>query len=262
VKLETLNFEVDAGLATLTLNRPAAANAMNPQMAAEIAEVAVVCDDDPRVRAVLITGTGRFFCAGGDLGVFSASGDGAKSLIKKMAGDLHIGLSRLARGRAPVIAAVNGTAAGAGLSLLMACDMAIAGEGAAFTMAYTRAGLSPDGGSTFFMPRRIGDRRARELMLTNRVLNAAEALEWGIVNRVVPDTEVMSSAIALARELAVGPTLAFGAVKSLLAGTFDESLETQMELEARTIAELSVSEDGREGMSAFLEKREAKFKGA
>jgi 2-(1,2-epoxy-1,2-dihydrophenyl)acetyl-CoA isomerase len=258
---ETLLFEVVDGVAAITLNRPESANAMNPRMAAELAEAAILVDDDPAVRAVVITGAGRMFCAGGDLGAFAEAGDGVKSLIKKMAGDLHMGLSRLARGNAPVIAAANGTAAGAGMSLVVACDLAIAAQSAAFTMAYTRAGLAPDGSSTFFMPRRIGDRRARELMLTNRVLSAAEALDWGLVNQVVPDDAVVDTATALARELAAGPTLAFGAVKTLLNGSFDQGLEAQMELEARAIAELSVSADGREGIRAFLEKRKPDFKG-
>jgi 2-(1,2-epoxy-1,2-dihydrophenyl)acetyl-CoA isomerase len=261
MNFETLLLEVSDGVATVTLNRPEGANAMNPRMAVELAEAAILCDDDPAVRAVVITGTGRMFCAGGDLGEFAAAGEGAKSLIKKMAGDLHMGLSRLARGSAPVIAAVNGTAAGAGFSLVMACDLAIAAESAKFTMAYTRAGLSPDGSSTFYMPRKIGDRRARELMLTNRLLNATEAQAWGIVNEVVPDDAVLERARALALELAAGPTLAFGAVKELLNGSFDQTLESQMELEARAIAELSVSADGQEGINAFVSKRKPEFRG-
>ena len=258
---ETLLFQVSDGVATITINRPEAANAMNPLMAVELSEVAIVCDDDPSIRAVVITGTGRLFCAGGDLGVFAEAGDRLKSLIKKMAGDLHMGLSRLARGHAPVIAAVNGPAAGAGMSLVMACDLAIAAERAVFTMAYTRAGLAPDGSSTFYMPRKIGDRRSRELMLTNRVLTAPEALDWGVVNRVVADDELPVAASELARDLADGPTLAYGAVKALLNGTFDQTLESQMELEARAIADLSVTRDGQEGISAFLEKRKPKFRG-
>ena len=258
---ETLLFQVSDGVATITINRPEAANAMNPLMAVELSEVAIVCDDDPSIRAVVITGTGRLFCAGGDLSVFAEAGDRLKSLIKKMAGDLHMGLSRLARGHAPVIAAVNGTAAGAGMSLVMACDLAIAAERAVFTMAYTRAGLAPDGSSTFYMPRKIGDRRSRELMLTNRVLTAPEALDWGVVNRVVADDELPVAASELARDLADGPTLAYGAVKALLNGTFDQTLESQMELEARAIADLSVTRDGQEGISAFLEKRKPKFRG-
>ena len=261
MEFETLLYEVSDGVATITINRPDAANAMDPQMALDLSQVGILCDDDPAVRAVLITGAGRMFCAGGDLGTFAEAGMARKSIIKKMAGDLHMGLSRLARGNAPVIAAVNGTAAGAGMSLVMACDLAVAAESAVFTMAYTRAGLVPDGSSTFFMPRRIGDRRARELMLTNRVLKADEARDWGIVNEVVADDRVLERAQTLARELAAGPTLAFGAVKTLLNGTFDQSLESQMELEARAIAELSVSADGEEGITAFVEKRKPEFRG-
>ena len=129
---------------------------------------------------------------------------------------LHLALSRLARNAAPVIAAVNGTAAGAGFSLLMAADLAIAAESAVMTMAYTNAGLSPDGSSTYYMPRKIGDRRARELMLTNRVLNAREALDWGVVNQVVADADVLDAAHKLAQKLAQGPTQAYGQVKALL----------------------------------------------
>ncbi len=262
MSFETLLYEVSDGVATITINRPEGANAMNPQMALELAEVGIRCDDNPAVRAVVITGAGRMFCAGGDLGVFvKKTGMARKSLLKKMAGDLHMGLSRLARGNAPVIAAVNGTAAGAGMSLVMACDLVVAAESAVFTMAYTRAGLAPDGSSTFYMPRKIGDRRTRELMLTNRVLKASEAEGWGIVNEVVPDGEALARAQSMARELSVGPTLAFGAVKTLLNGTFDQTLESQMELEARAIAELSVSADGDEGISAFVEKRQPQFKG-
>ena len=259
---DTLLFAVADGVATITINRPDAANAMSPQCAAELADVALRCDDDPAVRAVVITGAGRMFCAGGDLGAFASAGEGSKSLLKKMAGDLHMGLSRFARMSAPVIGAVNGTAAGAGFSLVMACDLAVAAESAVFTMAYTNAGLSPDGGSTFYMPRKIGDRRTRELMLTNRVLKAPEALAWGIVNDVVPDAEVLDRATKLAGRLAAGPTLAFGAVKNLLNGSFDQTLESQMELEARSIGEMSATADGQEGIRAFLEKRKPGFRGA
>ncbi|MDA1075446.1 MAG: enoyl-CoA hydratase-related protein [Proteobacteria bacterium] len=259
---ETLLFDVAQGVATVTLNRPEAGNAMSPACAREINDVSILIDDDPRIRAVVLTGTGRMFCAGGDLGAFAAAGAGAQSLMKKMTGDLHLGLSRLARCKAPVLAAVNGTAAGAGFSLVMACDLAVAAQSAVFTMAYTRAGLSPDGSSTFYMPRKIGDRRTRELMLTNRLLNANEALEWGIVNQVVADDQVLSTTLALAGTLADGPTLAYAAVKSLLNGSFDQTLESQMELEARAISSLALTADGQEGMHAFLEKRKPQFKGA
>jgi len=261
VSYETLDFSVAAGVATITLNRPANMNAMSPQMGAELHAAALQIDANQDVRAVVLTGAGKVFCAGGDLGEFAAAGDGARTLIMKMTGDLHLALSRLARNAAPVIAAVNGTAAGAGFSLLMAADLAIAAESAVMTMAYTNAGLSPDGSSTYYMPRKIGDRRARELMLTNRVLSAAEALDWGVVNRVVADDQVLDEAQQLAAKLAQGPTQAYGQVKALLDGSFNQSLESQMELEARGIAAMISGPDGQEGLHAFLEKRKPQFTG-
>jgi 2-(1,2-epoxy-1,2-dihydrophenyl)acetyl-CoA isomerase len=258
---QSLIFDVAEGVATITLNRPNNMNAMSPLMGAELHQVALEIDADKSVRAVVLTGTGKVFCAGGDLGEFAAAGEGARTLIMKMTGDLHLALSRLARNSAPVIAAVNGTAAGAGFSLLMAADLAIAAESAVMTMAYTNAGLSPDGSSTYYMPRKIGDRRARELMLTNRVLSAAEALDWGVVNQVVPDAEVVATAQKLAAKLAAGPTQAYGRVKALLDSSFDHSLESQMELEARAIADMIGSKDGQEGLHAFLAKRKPQFTG-
>lgn len=258
---ETLKFNVADGVATITLSRPDSMNAMSPEMATELHDAALAIDANSDVRAVILTGADKVFCAGGDLGAFAAAGAGARTLIMKMTGDLHLALSRLARNAAPVIAAVNGTAAGAGFSLLMAADLAIAAESAVMTMAYTNAGLSPDGSSTYYMPRKIGDRRTRELMLTNRVLTSAEALDWGVVNQVVADDEVLPAAQKLAAKLASGHTRAHGEVKALLDGSFDQSLESQMELEARAIAGLVTTSDGQEGLHAFLEKRKPQFSG-
>ncbi len=259
---ETLLYDVADGVATITFNRPDAANAMSPLCAREINLVSLEVEADPDVRAVVITGNGKMFCAGGDLGAFHAAGANARTLMLEMTGDLHVGISRLTRNDAPVIGAINGTAAGAGFSMVMLCDLAISAASAVYTMAYTNAGLSPDGSSTYFMPRKIGDRRARELMLTNRVLQAEEALDWGIVNQVVPDDQLMDETMKLARKIANGPTLAFGQVKALLNSSFDQSLETQMELEARAISGLVGSADGQEGLEAFLNKRKPEFKGA
>ena len=258
---QTLNFDVDSGVATITLNRPEALNAMSPAMAKELHEVALQIDANNSVRAVILTGTGKAFCAGGDLGAFIAAGEQARTLILQMTGDLHLALSRLSRNRAPVIAAVNGTAAGAGFSLAMAADLAIAEEQAVFTMAYTNAGLSPDGSSTYFMPRKIGDRRTRELMLTNRLLTAPEALDWGVVNQVVEGGGALAAARVMATGMAQGPTEAYAQVKRLLDSSFSQSLETQMELEARAIADQVASVDGQEGMLAFVEKRKPQFRG-
>ena len=143
----------------------------------------------------------------------------------------------------------------------MAADLAIAEEQAVFTMAYTNAGLSPDGSSTYFMPRKIGDRRARELMLTNRLLTAPEALDWGVVNQVVEGGGALAAARVMATGMAQGPTEAYAQVKRLLDSSFSQSLETQMELEARAIADQVASVDGQEGMLAFVEKRKPQFRG-
>lgn len=258
---ETISLEVADAVATLTLDRPSAANTINPRMARELYEAAIICDDDPAIRAVVITGSGSMFCAGGDLQAFRDIGDGLKSGLKDMTGYLHGAISRLARMDAPLVAAVNGMAAGAGFSLAVAADLAIAKESAAFVMAYTNAGLAPDGSSTFFLPRRIGDRRARELMLTNRRLTAREAVDWGVINQAVADDAFDGVVAGLARTLASGPTQAYGAVKALLNETFEHGLESQMELEARAIASMADTADGREGIAAFLDKRKPQFEG-
>ena len=261
MKLETLDFSISNNIATITLNRPENANALNPIMAKELSNMAIECDENKDIRAVIIEGSGKMFCAGGDLKAFSDAGDSASALIKQMAGDLHIAISRFSRMDAPTIAAVNGTAAGAGFSIAISADVVISTKSAKFVMAYTNAGLSPDGSSTYFLPRRIGDRRARELMLTNRVLSAEEGLEWGLINKIVDQENLSATTRELAEKFASGPTLAYGKVKNLLNASFDNGLETQMELETRGISDMARSSDGREGIQAFLNKRKPNFKG-
>jgi len=258
---ENITLERRDGVATLTLNRPNTANSIDLPLARELMDAAIVCDDDPETRAVILTGAGKMFCAGGDLRSFGDAGLGVGSKLKELTAYLHAAISRLTRMNAPVIAAVNGMAAGAGFSLAIAADMTIASDTAGFVMAYTQAGLVPDGSSTFFLPRRIGDRRTRELMLTNRRLSAAEALDWGLVNQIVAADQLLPTAEKLAATLAAGPTRSFGAVKALLNETFEHGLESQMELEARAIAAASISPDGQEGIRAFLEKRKPTFSG-
>lgn len=260
MKLETLDFSISNNIATITLNRPENANALNPIMAKELSNMAIECDENKDIRAVIIEGSGKMFCAGGDLKAFSDAGDSAPALIKQMAGDLHIAISRFSRMDAPTIAATNGTAAGAGFSIAISADVVISVKSAKFVMAYTNAGLSPDGSSTYFLPRRIGDRRARELMLTNRVLSAEKALEWGLINKIVDQENLSATTRELAEEFACGPTLAYGKVKNLLNASFDNGLETQMELETRGISDMARSSDGREGIQAFLNKRAPNFK--
>ena len=262
MRFENLTLEVKDGLARLTLNRPKAANSFNLDLTREFLEAATICANDSAIRAVLLTGAGRFFSAGGDLKNFAAAEDQIPKLVAETADALHAAISKFARMNAPIVAAVNGPAAGAGMSLVCMTDIALAAESAIFTMAYTAAGLAPDGSSTYFLPRAIGIRRARELMLTNRILSAAEAHAWGIVERVVPDDDLIAEAEKLARALASGPTLAFGAVKKLLLASQNAQLEDQLDAETSAIVSMTRASDGREGVAAFREKRKPSFKGA
>ena len=261
MNLETLIFTIENSVATITINRPNDANAMNLQLAKELAQAAMACDQSPGVRAVILTGTGKMFSAGGDLASFADAGNNVGSALKELTTYLHGAISTFSRMNAPLIVAVNGVAAGAGFSLVAAGDYCIASSKAKFTMAYTGAGLSPDCGASFYLPPLIGLRRTKELMLTNRLLKAEEALEWGILNEVVEPDELQSRALEFASQIATGPTKAFGAVKSLLLTSYSTSLETQLELEARAISRLGAGEDGQEGISAFLAKRKAVFSG-
>ncbi len=261
MSFETLLYETRDGVAYITLNREDAANAINLEMGRDLMLAALHCDEDPGVRAVLIRAKGKIFCAGGDLGSFSSAGEGMPRLLKELTTYLHAAISSFARMSAPVVAAVHGSAAGAGFSLACASDLLVCAESAKFTLAYTRVGLTPDGSSTYYLPRLIGTRRALELMLTNRVLSSQEAYAWGLVNRVVADDQLAQESEGLARQLATGPTLAFGGVKQLLLSSANESLETQMEHEARAIADAARSSDAQEGIEAFFAKRRPKFNG-
>lgn len=257
---ETLTLDIAERIARITLNRPDAANALNLALAKDLARAALICDCDDTVKAIVLTGTGKMFSAGGDLKAFTTFGDQTRLKIKEVADELHKAISTFARMKAVVIVAVNGTAAGAGFSLAIAGDIVIAAESAKFTMAYTAAGLSPDGSSTYYMPRLIGLRRTQELMLTNRALSAREALDWGLLTSVVPDTELQQAATTMARKFADSPANSNGVVKKLLLCSLENGLEEQMELEGREIANSAATDDGKEGIAAFLGKRKPVFK--
>ncbi len=258
----TLDYEVRDSVAWITLKRPDSFNALDTAMARELCDVANHCSSDRQLRAAVLCGSGeQAFCAGGDVTVFGEHLDDLELLVKEITTSLHAAVSRFARMRAPLIGAVNGVAAGAGLGLVACCDLVIAAEHATFTSAYTRIGLAPDGSSTYFLNRILGPRRAMELFLTNRVLSAGEALDWGLVNRVVPGGKLLEEAGALAAQLAEGPTGAYGRVKALLESAAGESLESQMEQESLAIAGAGVSADGQEGIRAFIEKRAPRFTG-
>jgi 2-(1,2-epoxy-1,2-dihydrophenyl)acetyl-CoA isomerase len=253
----TILFEVRDKVAHLTINRPEAANSLNATLSAEIMDAVVRCEEDADIRALVVSGTGRFFCAGADLKGFYSAGSELKSRVPVF----HAAISRLMRADFPVIAAVNGVAAGAGMGLACACDLVIAAESARFTMSYTKIGLSPDGTTTYFLPRRIGIGRALELVLLNRTLSSQEALDWGIANRVVADANLVEEVHALAAQLAAGPTRAYGAAKRLMQSGFTESLETQIEMELRSVGALARTEDARQAIAAFAAKRTPVFTG-
>lgn len=257
---ETLRYEMSDGVATITLERKDnPANALNGRMAEELFDVGVRCGA-PEVRAVIVTATGKMFCGGGDLGEMDAVPDKPAHLTR-MATLLHAGLTRLARIDAPVIMAVNGTAGGGGFSIVLSGDYVIASERARFVSAYTSSGLTPDGSSTYYLAKHVGLMRAKELMLTNRVLTADEALDWGLVNKVVPPETVMDEARAVAQHIASGPTKAFGGVKRLLDTAFSDGLETQLDRETRSIADMMRTDDGPAGIAAFLAKETPRFQG-
>ncbi|HEX3247263.1 MAG TPA: enoyl-CoA hydratase-related protein [Chloroflexota bacterium] len=250
----------DDTVATIKLNRPDAANSLSLQVAQDLLEAVRECSAGP-ARAVLITGVGKVFCTGGDLKEFSAQGERIADHLQRTADAMHAAILSLVQLNAPIIAAVNGVAAGAGMSLACACDLALAAQSARFTMAYTRVGLSPDGSGTWFIPRLIGHRRALELAITNRTLTAAEALDWGLVTRVLADDALATEANSIAHQLADGPTLAYAAARQLMHQGWTNPLSKQLDLETQSIARLGASDDAQEGMHAFIEKRPAKFTG-
>jgi 2-(1,2-epoxy-1,2-dihydrophenyl)acetyl-CoA isomerase len=257
-----MKFELRENVAWITFNRPDALNAVNKQAIEEFYHIVNRCSAERSIRAVVLTGTGdRAFCAGGDVAEFDQHGEKVEMLVREMTGLLHVGISRLAWLHAPVIAAINGVAAGAGLSFAACCDLAIAADHAKFTSAYTRIGLTPDGSSTFFLTRLLGRRRVMELYMTNRVLSAQEALDWGLVNRIVPAADLIDEVTVLARQLAGGPTLAYAGIKKLVMMSPNDTLESQMERETRVIAQMAATKDAREGIKAFVAKRKAQFTG-
>jgi 2-(1,2-epoxy-1,2-dihydrophenyl)acetyl-CoA isomerase len=243
-------------VATITLDRPA----LDPAMAANLrgqAEALAARDD---VGAVVLRGTGTTFLVGGDLAFMRACGDGVETALRAMADDLHAAVLTLARLDAPVIAAVNGVAAGAGLSLVCAADLALCAASAQFKVAYPSVGLAPDGGLSWTLPRIVGQRRAAELMLLDERFGASEALALGIVGRVVPDGELDASVAALAERLAAGPAGAHGWIKRLLRTGASTRLDVHLDREAAAIAASAASPEGLEGVSAFLDKRTPQFR--
>ncbi len=249
------------GVATVRLNDPASLNALSAPVAAELEQVIADLSDDESVRALVLTGTGRAFCAGGDVQSFYDHRDDPHDIMQAVIEGLHGAVQRLIDAPFPTVAAINGVVAGAGMGIALATDMAIAAESAMFTMAYTGIGVSPDGSSTFFLPRLVGTRVAMEMILTNKRVSSEEALALGIVNSVVPDGELPYEAANLAARLAVGPTRAYVRARKLIRSSLGADPFTQMESEAEGILAAGETKDFYEGVSAFIEKRPPTFTG-
>ena len=249
------------GIGWMTFNRPAALNALDDEMIVAFREHAETFCDDASIRCVVLRGEGAAFLAGGDVAMFHRHLDELPAMVRRLARELHVGVLALRRMPKPVLASVHGAVAGAGVSLMAACDFVIAADDCRITLAYSRIGASPDGGATYFLARSVGPRKALELALLSEPLDAAAALRLGLVNRVVSPARLREETQALALRLAAGPTFAYAATKRLLEASIGNSLESQLEAEAAAFAHCAATADMREGVRAFVEKRRPEFKG-
>ena len=263
---ERVNFSRSASLGVITLNRPEARNALTAEMISDMAQALRGCQQ-PDVRAVLITGSGGAFCAGADVRDFGehlegGGPEGLSSHLQALADSLHreviIPIRRLDK---PVVAAVNGVAAGAGFSLALACDVRVAASSARFLMAYANIGCTADGGSTFMLPRLVGTGRAMEIYLANQPIGAEYARELGLVNQVFPAESFDQHALETATRLSQGPTVAYGRVKALFDRSWGSDLEAQLDDETTAISEMGLTGDFQEGIRAFNQKRPPWFQG-
>jgi len=260
MEFKRVRIEIEEAVAVLTLNDPEVMNAAGEPMLDDIlAALDIVEDRANGARCLVITGAGHAFCSGANL---KDRGSGkAKPVGIVLETHWHPLLRRLRRLHCPIVAAVNGAAAGGGMALALAGDIVIAARSAYFLQAFRRIGLAPDVGSTWLLPRRIGVARAMELSLLGEKLPAEKALAWGLINRVVDDCAALDEAMKIAREMAAGPTRALGLMRGLYWDSTENNFEDQLDLEYRTQREAGASEDFKEGVAAFLEKRAAKFKG-
>ncbi len=263
-QFETVAVERADGVATLRLNRPEALNAWNQQLGLDLLAAVQEVGADEAVRAVLVTGAGRAFSSGADLKDFGAetTPDGRPDVYKTLTERYHPIMVALREMPKPVVAAVNGPAVGIGCSLALCCDLILASQSAYFLLAFVNIGLAPDGGSSLFVPTRVGFARAMELAMLGERLGAEQALQWGLINRVVSDEQLPGEASALAARLAAGPTRAYAGAKRQLNSWLYAKMADQLELEAQVQREMAGSDDFLEGAMAFLEKRPPRFRGA
>ncbi len=260
---DTVIWEQAGAVGRVTLNRPETLNAWTADLGRDLKRAITVDAADPSVRAVLVTGAGRGFSSGADLREgFHPADDGLPDVRKELHELYHpiiVGVRRLEK---PVVAAVNGPAVGIGASLAFACDLLLAAESAFFGLAFVNIGLMPDGGSTLFVPAAVGKARAFQMALLGERVPAPQALEWGLVNQVVPDDRLTDEAGSLAERLAGGPTRSYASSKKALGRMLYPELEAQLDLEAELQHALARTRDFQEGVAAFVEKREPSFQGA
>jgi 2-(1,2-epoxy-1,2-dihydrophenyl)acetyl-CoA isomerase len=253
-------YAAEGGVATLTMNRPQVLNALNDDLLAGLRESLAKAKADTAVRAVLLTGAGKGFCAGADLAA-GAARQGPFDVSQSLRERYHPIILAMRQFPKPIVGAVNGAAAGAGMSIALACDIVLAGESASFLQAFTRIGLVPDCGSTWFLPRIVGDVRARALVMLADKIGAADALQYGLVWKVYPDDRLLTEAHALAARMAAMPTRAYDLIKQSLAVSSGNGLGEQLEVEALMQSQAMATDDHKEGVAAFLAKRPAHFKG-
>lgn len=255
-------LRIDDGVARLTLNRPEASNGLDVPLLRAFYDAVMRIHGESGVRAVLLSGNGPHFCAGGDVKAFASKGEALPDYLREATSWLQISMAALIRLGPPVVATVHGFAAGGGgIGLVCSSDLVVAGESASFLTGATRVGMAPDGGASVTLARIVGFRRAMDLVLRNPTLTAAKALEIGLVTAVVADHELAAAGERIAAELAAGAPLALAAAKRLMWDGIGRSLETALPDEARTVAELSGTADAREGLAAVMERRAAEFRG-
>jgi len=243
----------------ITLNRPEVYNALDLDMMKLLGEALSYAAADSSIKGVLLTGKGKAFCAGGDLKWISQQTDDAGSVLYHLAPQFHLSITEIRRMEKPVVAAINGIAAGGGFSLALACDFRVMAQSATLRQAYTSSGLSIDGGGSFALPRLVGLARAMEIMAFDNPMSATQALDWGLVTKVAPDGEVMSETLAMLDHLIQGALHSFTWSKKLMTNSFNNTLETQLELEREGISDCAAHPDGLEGIRAFVEKRKPSF---
>jgi 2-(1,2-epoxy-1,2-dihydrophenyl)acetyl-CoA isomerase len=251
----------DAGVLTITLNRPDKLNAFNPEMHQLLRKALERALDEAAVRAVLLTGAGRGFCAGQDLSERNLAADAPIDLSVSLGSNYNPLVRRLRALPKPIVCAVNGVAAGAGANIALACDLVLAARSASFIQSFSRLGLVPDSGGTYFLPRLVGGARAMGLALLGDKLSAEQAEQWGLIWKAVDDGRLMDEAGSIARTLAQGPTRGYGLLKKALYASAGNSLDAQLDLERDLQREAGLSEDYREGVAAFIAKRKPVFKG-